>query len=79
MIFYIFCYILTPVFRRQDERYHLRYADGEDDDIEDVEPFVDYQSRKKPTTRRKYSDAVKLVYNGEEQFDYASEQPMRYR
>jgi len=44
-----------------------------------VEPFVTYQQRKKPITRRKYSDAVKLIYNGEEEYDYVSEQPLRYR
>jgi hypothetical protein len=79
MCFAIFCYLLTPVWRRIDERYHLRYGDGEEDDIEDVEPFVTYQPRKKPMTRRKYADSIKLVYEGKEELDYAPEQPMRYR
>jgi hypothetical protein len=35
-------YILTPVWRRGDERYHLRFADGEFDDIDENEPFVVY-------------------------------------
>ena len=30
-------------------------------------------------TRRKYADAIKLVYEGKEDFDYAPEQPIRYR
>lgn len=62
-----------------DERYHLRFADGEVDDIEEIEPFVTYQQRKKPLTRRKYSEAVKLIYGGTEEYDYISEQPLRYR
>eukprot|EP00351_Strombidinopsis_sp_SopsisLIS2011_P006300 CAMPEP_0116874422 /NCGR_PEP_ID=MMETSP0463-20121206/5869_1 /TAXON_ID=181622 /ORGANISM="Strombidinopsis sp, Strain SopsisLIS2011" /LENGTH=136 /DNA_ID=CAMNT_0004518021 /DNA_START=3 /DNA_END=413 /DNA_ORIENTATION=- len=57
-------YLLTPVWRRGDERYHLRFADGEVDDIDENEPFVTYQQRKKPMTRRKYSDSIKLIYNG---------------
>ena len=57
-------YLLTPVWRRLDERYHLRFADGEFDDIEESEPFVTYQLRKKPLTRRKYADSIKLVYDG---------------
>ena len=57
----------------------MRFADGEVDDIDENEPFVTYQLRKKPVTRRKYSDAVKLVYNGEEDYDYIPEQPQRYR
>ena len=72
-------YIITPVWRRGDERYHLRFADGEFDDIDENEPFVTYQQRKKPMTRRKYSDAIKLVYDGKEEYDYISEQPQRYR
>ena len=36
-------YLLTPIWRRADERYHIRFADGEVDDIEDNEPFVTYQ------------------------------------
>jgi len=57
----------------------LRFADGEGDEIDEVEPFVTYQQRKKPVTRRKYSDTVKLIYNGEEEYDYIPEQPIRYR
>lgn len=72
-------YILTPVWRRLDERYHIRFADGEFDDIDENEPFITYQQRKKPLTRRKYSDAVKLVYDGQEEYDYVPEQPQRYR
>ena len=72
-------YIMTPVWRRGDGRYHLRFADGEFDDIDENEPFVTYQQRKKPTTRRKYSDAIKLVYDGKEEYDYIQEQPQRYR
>ena len=68
-------YMITPAFRRNDERYHLRFADGEFDDIEEVEPFVTYQMRKKPMTRRKYADTIKIVYGGEEEYDYAPEQP----
>ena len=63
-------YLLTPAFRRLDERYHLRYSEGEVDEICETEPFVTYQQRKKPVTRRKYADAVKLIYNGEEQYDF---------
>ena len=70
---------LAPAWRKIDERYHLRYGDGEDDDIEDVEHLVKYQSRKRPMTRRKYADAVKICYEGKEDLDYASEQPLRYR
>jgi hypothetical protein len=77
--FVTFSYVLTPAWRRLDERYHLRYGDGEDDDIEDVEPFVTYQTRKKPYTRKKYADAIKIVYGDAEDFDYATEQPLRYR
>jgi hypothetical protein len=72
-------YLLSPVWRRTDERYHLRFADGEGDDIDEIEPFVTYQQRKKPLTRRKYSDAIKLIYHGEEEYDYIQEQPQRYR
>lgn len=42
LFFVFFSYILSPVWRRLDERYHLRYGPGEDDDIEDIEPFVTY-------------------------------------
>lgn len=42
LFFVFFSYILTPVWRRLDERYHLRYGPGEEDDIEDIEPFVTY-------------------------------------
>ena len=79
LLFLTVSYMLTPVWRRTDERYHLRFADGEFDDIDDNEPFVTYQLRKKPMTRRKYADAIKLVYEGKEEYDYASEQPQRYR
>lgn len=72
-------YAVTPVWRRADERYHLRFADGEFDDIDENEPFVTYMQRKKPYTRRKYADQVKLVYEGQEDYDYAQEQPQRYR
>ena len=71
--------MLSPVWKRNDERYHIRFADGEFDDISDVEPFVTYQLRKKPLTRRKYADTIKIVYEGNEEFDYAPEQPQRYR
>ena len=57
----------------------MRFAEGEGDDIEEAEPFVSYQQRKKPLTRRKYSDTVKLIYSGEEEYDYVPEQPLRYR
>lgn len=79
LFFVFFSYVLTPVWRRLDERYHLRYGQGEEEDIEDLEPFVNYQQRKKPMTRRKYADAIKIVYDDEEDIDYATEQPMRYR
>ncbi len=79
LFFLVVSYLITPVWRRIDERYHLRFADGEFDDIEEVEPFVTYQQRKKPLTRRKYSDAVKLIYSGQEEYDYVPEQPQRYR
>ncbi len=72
-------YALTPVWRRLDERYHIRFADGEVDDIDDNELFVTYMQRKKPLTRRKYSEAIKLVYDGVEEYDYVPEQPQRYR
>lgn len=75
LFFLTLSYVLTPVWRRSDERYHLRFADGEFDDISDNEPFVTYQLRKKPMTRRKYADSVKIVYHGNEEYDYASEQP----
>ena len=57
----------------------MRFADGEFDDISDNEPFVTYQLRKKPMTRRKYADSIKIVYHQNEEYDYASEQPQRYR
>lgn len=79
LFFVTVSYLLTPIWRRQDERYHIRFADGEFDDIEEVEPFVSYQMRKKPFTRRKYADSIKIVYGGEEEYDYATEQPQRYR
>ena len=79
LFYLVISYLLTPVWRRTDERYHLRFAEGEGDDIDEIEPFVTYQQRKKPMTRRKYSDSVKLIYNGDEEYDYISEQPQRYR
>ena len=78
-IFVAILYILTPAWRRMDERYHLRFSSDEGDTNDEVEPFVNYQMRKKPVTRRKYSDAIKVVYNGVEEWDYISEQPIRYR
>ena len=72
-------YLLTPAFRRLDERYHLRYSEGEIDEICETEPFVTYQQRKKPVTRRKYTDAVKLIYNENEEYDFVPDQPQRYR
>ena len=33
--FLIFSYLLTPIWKRMDERYHLRFADGEGDDIDE--------------------------------------------
>ena len=68
-------YTLSPAWRRLDERYHLRFSEGEIDELDEVEPFVTYQQRKKPTTRRRYADAVKLVYNGREEYDFIPEQP----
>jgi hypothetical protein len=79
LFFLVVSYLLSPAYRRNDERYHLRYADGEGDDIDEIEPFVTYQQRKRPMTRKKYSEAIKLVYKGEEEYDYISEQPQRYR
>lgn len=80
LFFYVTAsYILSPAWRKNDERYHLRFADGEGDDIDEVEPFVTYQQRKKPLSRRKYTEAVKLVYGGQEEYDYIPEQPLRYR
>lgn len=73
LFFLTVSYILTPVWRRLDERYHIRFADGEFDDIDENEPFVTYQQRKKPLTRRKYSDSIKLVYDGQEEYDYVPE------
>jgi len=78
-LFVGFFYVLTPVWRRLDERYHLRYGQGEEEDIEDLEPFITYQQRKKPMTRKRFADAIKIVYDGREEIDYATEQPMRYR
>ena len=63
-------YLLSPVWRRLDERYHLRYSEGEADDIDEIEQFVTYDQRKKPITRRKYADVVKLVYGGQEEYDF---------
>lgn len=57
MLYYlVVSYLLSAVWRRTDERYHLRFADGEYDDIDETEQFVTYQQRKKPVTRRRYSD-----------------------
>ena len=64
LFFVTVSYLLSPAWRRLDERYHLRYSEGEIDDLDETEPFVTYQQRKKPVTRRKYSDTVKLIYNG---------------
>jgi hypothetical protein len=72
-------YLLTPTWRRMDERYHLRFSSDEMDTNDEVEPFVNYQMRKKPVTRRKYTDAIKVVYYGKEEWDYVPEQPLRYR
>ena len=63
----------SPAYRKLDERYALRYSEGEIDELDETEPFVTYQQRKKPVTRRKYSDAVKLIYNGKEEYDYIPE------
>ena len=70
---------ISPVWRKLDERYALRYAEAEIDAIDTIEPFVTYTQRKKPITRKKYSEAIKIVYNGQEEFDYIPEQPQRYR
>ena len=72
-------YLLSPAWRKLDERYALRYSEGEIDELDETEPFVTYQQRKKPVTRRKYTDAIKLIYNGEEEYDFVPEQPQRYR
>ena len=72
-------YLLSPVWRKLDERYALRFSEGEIDDLDETEPFVTYQQRKKPVTRRKYADTVKLVYNGQEEYDFIPEMPQRYR
>ena len=53
----------------------MRYAEGEIDDLDETEPFVTYQQRKKPVTRRKYADSVKLIYGGKEEYDFIPEQP----
>mmetsp|Transcript_18439 Transcript_18439/g.31542 ORF Transcript_18439/g.31542 Transcript_18439/m.31542 type:complete len:151 (-) Transcript_18439:138-590(-) len=79
LFFVTISYLLSPAWRRLDERYHLRFAEGETDDIDDVEPFVTHDQRKKPMTRRKYADVVKIVYGGVEEYDYVTDQPMRYR
>ena len=36
-------YLLSPVWRKHDERYALRYSEGEIDDLDETEPFVTYQ------------------------------------
>lgn len=79
LFYVVVSYILVPAYRRLDERYHLRFSDGEGDDIDETEPFVTYHERKKPLSRRKYTDVVKLIYKGEEEYDYVPEQPLRYR
>ena len=71
--------LLAPAWRKIDERYFLRYGDGEDDSVEEREKLVHYQSRKKPLTRRKFSNAVKIVYDDREDYDYIPLQPQRYR
>ena len=43
LFFLTLSYVLTPVWRRMDERYHIRFADGEFDDIDENEAFVTYQ------------------------------------
>ena len=35
-------YMLSPAYRKLDERYALRYAEGEIDDLDETEPFVTY-------------------------------------
>ena len=75
LFFLTVSYLLSPAFRKLDERYALRYAEGEIDDLDEVEPFVTYQQRKRPMTRRKYTDCVKLIYNGKEEYDFIQENP----
>ena len=36
-------YLLSPAYRKLDERYHLRYSEGEIDELDETEPFVTYQ------------------------------------
>ena len=36
-------YLLSPAYRKLDERYALRYAEGEIDELDETEPFVTYQ------------------------------------
>ena len=79
LFFVTVSYLLSPAWRRLDERYHLRYSEGEIDDLDETEPFVTYQQRKRPVTRRKYADTVKLIYGGKEEYDFVPEQPQRYR
>jgi hypothetical protein len=80
MLFFVAgSYALTPAWRRGDERYMLRFNDVDVDETDDTENYVDYMQRKKPMTRRKYSDSIKIVYNGEEDWDYVPEAPLRYR
>ena len=72
-------YLLSPAWRKHDERYNLRYCDAEEDDQDPNEMWATYQVRKKPTTRRKYADQVKIVYGGEEDYEFVPDQPQRYR
>ena len=78
-IFVTVLYIFTPVWRRLDERYHLRFSSDEIDQVEENEQFVTWSMRKKPMTRKRFSEVKKVVYHEEEEFDYIPEQPLRYR
>ena len=71
--------LLAPAWRKLDERYQLRFNEGDYEEMDDNEQFVTFDQRKKPLTRRKYADTVKLVYSGREEYDMAPEAPMRYR
>ena len=42
LFYVVVSYLLAPVWRKTDERYHLRFAEGEGDDIDETEPFVTY-------------------------------------
>lgn len=81
-LFFTFSYFWAPVFRRHDPRYHLKFTPGEfggDPWAKGVDEVVTWQPRKKPMTRRKYSEMIKIVYDGQEEQDYIPEQPLRYR